>query len=310
MPDVPLVSTVIPTRNRPELVTRAVRSALAQSYRNLEVIVVIDGPDECTSMALAQIDDPRLRLIALAESKGGASARNSGVEAARGEWIALLDDDDEWLPEKTECQLRIAQQSRHRIPIVSSRFIARTPQADYLWPRRIPEPSEHVGDYLFSRRTFFKGEGLMVTPTLFTKRDLLLAMPFRAGMRKHQDWDWVLRASSYEGVGIEFESKALAIVYMEENRPGISNADDWQYSRSWIREIHPYLTDRAYGAFLLTVVADQAARQTNMREYGTLLQEAMRDGKPQAFHLLLYAGIRLFPREQRQQLRYWLRSKS
>lgn len=303
----PTISAVIPTRDRPELVVRAVQSALRQTYPHLEVIVVVDGPDQRTSDALFKNGDPRLKVIVLPHPCGGSAARNAGVSIASGEWIALLDDDDEWLPEKTERQLHLALHSRHQTPIVSSRFIACTPRASYVWPRRIPGVKEDVSDYLFSRETFFKGEGLMVTPTLFTKKDLLLEVPFRPGLKKHQDWDWVLRATNRAGVGVEFEPTPLAVVHMEENRHGISNSDDWQYSRTWIREVRPYLTDRAFGAFLLTVVADQAASQTSVYEYLQLLGEAARSGRPQLFHVLLFMLIRIFPRRVRQQLRYQFR---
>ena len=126
-----LVTAVIPTRLRPALVVRAVRSALAQSYANLEVVVVIDGYDPETEAALGRIRDQRLRAIALTENAGASEARNIGVRAARGEWIALLDDDDEWLPGKIECQIKLAATSKYRLPILSSRFLCRTPAADY-----------------------------------------------------------------------------------------------------------------------------------------------------------------------------------
>ncbi|MGB9514059.1 MAG: glycosyltransferase family 2 protein, partial [Candidatus Acidiferrum sp.] len=108
IPDKLLVTAVIPTRNRHQLVTHAVRSALRQTYRNLEVVVVIDGADPKTEESLSRLADSRLRVIALPESSGPAAARNIGVAAARGEWIAFLDDDDQWLPEKIELQMAIA----------------------------------------------------------------------------------------------------------------------------------------------------------------------------------------------------------
>ena len=102
-----IVSAVIPTRGRPELLQRAVRSALAQTLRAIEVVVVIDGEDPATSLALKEWthQDGRLRVLALPASVGGSDARNRGVEAASGEWIAFLDDDDEWLPGKLQAQL-------------------------------------------------------------------------------------------------------------------------------------------------------------------------------------------------------------
>ena len=90
----PLITAVIPTRGRADLVTRAVFSALHQSYPHVEVIVVVDGPDPDTLAALKAVDEQRLRVIALTENVGGSEARNIGVRAARGSWIALLDDDD------------------------------------------------------------------------------------------------------------------------------------------------------------------------------------------------------------------------
>src|ERR1700761_5560426 len=121
----PLVTAVIPTRNRPELVLRAVRSALGQTYSNLEVVVVVDGPDPATVAALEELRDPRVRTIALSRNVGGSEARNVGAREARGEWIALLDDDDEWLPEKLEKQMALAEASLFAHPVITSRLCAR-----------------------------------------------------------------------------------------------------------------------------------------------------------------------------------------
>ena len=89
-----LISVVIPTRRRPELLLRAIESVLRQTYDQMEILVVIDGPDEATREALRGVQDSRLRVIALPESVGGSDARNTGVQNAKGEWIAFLDDDD------------------------------------------------------------------------------------------------------------------------------------------------------------------------------------------------------------------------
>src|ERR1700744_4710601 len=94
------VSAVIPTRNRPGLVCRAVESVLKQTIADLEVVVVVDGPDAATALALQEFHDPRIRCIELQQNVGGSEARNVGIREAQGTWIALLDDDDEWLPTK------------------------------------------------------------------------------------------------------------------------------------------------------------------------------------------------------------------
>lgn len=303
MSETPIVTAVIPTRNRPQLVVNAVRSALEQTFQRVEVIVVVDGPDAVTERALAEVDDPRLRTIVLQKNAGGANARNVGIAAALGEWIALLDDDDEWLPQKTEVQLAIAQQSRHQFPVISSRFVARMPNCEYVWPRRLPAPGENISNYLFSRRTLFQGEGVMATPTLLARKELLLQLPFRPHLKKHEDWDWVIRAAQLDGVGFEFSAEPLAIVRIGAGRKGMSNSDDWRFSLGWIRERRDCVSPRAYASFILTVVADQASRQATLTEYVNLPRESWRHGQPNLLDFLLYIGMRLFPRNLRHDLR-------
>lgn len=136
----PLLSVVIPTYNRPQLVVRAVRSALRQTLDEIEVIVVMDGPDEATWQVLSEIEDPRLKVQPLSQHVGAAEARNIGVTEARSRWIAFLDDDDEWLPQKLEIQLKTALQSYHDYPMITCRFIARTEIEDFVWPWRVLGP--------------------------------------------------------------------------------------------------------------------------------------------------------------------------
>ncbi|MGB7495677.1 MAG: glycosyltransferase family 2 protein [Candidatus Acidiferrum sp.] len=303
IPDKLLVTAVIPTRNRHQLVTHAVRSALRQTYRNLEVVVVIDGADPKTEESLSRLADSRLRVIALPESSGPAAARNIGVAAARGEWIAFLDDDDQWLPEKIELQMAIARKSRHPLPIVSCRFFAHTPERDYVWPRRLLSEGENVSDYLFRRRNIFQGEGFIATPTLLIKRELLMRMPLNGSLKKHEDWDWMIRVATLKGVRFEFSQKPLVIVRMGANHQGLSNSDDWRHSLDWIRERRKYVTPQAYAAFILTVVADQASRQATLAEYLTLPVESWRNGAPDLFHFLLYTGMAVLPRRARHNLR-------
>ncbi len=103
----PRVSVVIPTRNRERLLPLAVGSALDQSLRDLEVIVVDDASDDRTADVVAGFSDGRVRYHRQPSRRGGSAARNAGIEAARGAFVAFLDDDDEWLPDKLERQLAL-----------------------------------------------------------------------------------------------------------------------------------------------------------------------------------------------------------
>jgi glycosyltransferase involved in cell wall biosynthesis len=103
--DAPLVSAIIPTRDRAGMVLRAVASVLAQTHARLEVLVVDDGSGDDTLARLADVADQRLRVLRHAKCRGVSAARNTGLAAARGAYLALLDSDDVWLPEKTARQL-------------------------------------------------------------------------------------------------------------------------------------------------------------------------------------------------------------
>lgn len=97
----PLLSIIIPTYNRPDLLLRAVKSALTQSLSDCEVVVVDDASTEPFDLP----EHPHLRIIQLPENRGGAAARNIGAKAARGRWITYLDDDDELLPHMAQVSL-------------------------------------------------------------------------------------------------------------------------------------------------------------------------------------------------------------
>jgi glycosyltransferase involved in cell wall biosynthesis len=121
----PTVTVVIPTFNRPALLLRAVESVLRQTFGHFEIVVVIDGLDPASRDVIEQLREPRLRYLELPEKVGGSEARNVGVRSANGRWIALLDDDDEWLPDKLEMQLASAESSQNDGMLVTSRYICR-----------------------------------------------------------------------------------------------------------------------------------------------------------------------------------------
>jgi len=104
----PKVSVVIPTYNRARFVTKAINSVLAQTYRDFEIIVVDNGSTDDTKSAV-QSYGSRVRYIRQTHC-GVSSARNLGVTKARGKWMAFLDSDDEWMPQKLEVQMAQVEQ--------------------------------------------------------------------------------------------------------------------------------------------------------------------------------------------------------
>jgi glycosyltransferase involved in cell wall biosynthesis len=119
----PLVSAIIPTYNRAHLVTDAVDSILGQTYPEVEIIVVDDGSTDDTLARLARYGS-RIRVISQ-KNAGPAAARNRGIAAATGEFVAFLDSDDLWLPEKLERQVRMLERAGRSVPCCVSNITMR-----------------------------------------------------------------------------------------------------------------------------------------------------------------------------------------
>ena len=107
----PLVSVVIPTHNRALILQEAIQSVLNQTYSKLEIIVIDDGSTDDTQSIINNFEDERIVYIQQ-DHKGLPSARNKGIENAKGEYIAFLDSDDIWVPKKIEKQLKIFDNSK------------------------------------------------------------------------------------------------------------------------------------------------------------------------------------------------------
>jgi glycosyltransferase involved in cell wall biosynthesis len=110
----PLVSVVIPTYNRVLLVQKAIASILAQTYNNWELIVVDDGSTDGTSKIIRSMTDARISVVELPHSGHIGYVRNTGVRAGKGEWVAFLDSDDVWMPNKLEIQFYALKKSGAR----------------------------------------------------------------------------------------------------------------------------------------------------------------------------------------------------
>jgi glycosyltransferase involved in cell wall biosynthesis len=291
----PAVSVVIPTCARPSLVLRAVRSVLAQSVQHLEIVVVLDGADSATETALRTVEDHRIRVEVLPEPRGPAGARNAGVRAARAELIAFLDDDDEWHPDKLRIQLD-ERSPGDALTISAARVVARRPgHRDRVWPTRLPDPGEPLGDYLLARRGLRWGETLVHTSTIVATTELLRIVPFREDVR-HEDYDWLLRAGN-AGAAVAFvhADEPLATWHIDNGRPRHSRRSDPAASLAWIRSVRGLVSRRAYAAFLLTWVVPDARGLERLRLMPQLLWEAARAGSPAPVHVAVAVGSALVP---------------
>ena len=114
----PVVTVVVPTYNRASLLVRAIGSVLAQTLRNWELIVVDDCSTDETEQVVRSFSDDRIKYIRHDRNRRVSAARNTGIRCARGEYVAFLDDDDEWLPEKLQKVLEVFRNSDPEVGLV------------------------------------------------------------------------------------------------------------------------------------------------------------------------------------------------
>jgi glycosyltransferase involved in cell wall biosynthesis len=304
------VSAIIPTRNRPDLVCRAVRSVLAQTVQELECIVVIDGPDSATVEALEAIRDSRLKVLALQENVGGCEARNTGARAAQGEWVALLDDDDEWLPKRLEKQLESAAKTKVPVTMVASLFLDRGTDSELVRPRKFPDEGQHIAEFLWCEVTPLGGiAGFPQTSTWLIRREFLLEVPFTKGLKCLQDLDWLLHAFADPRMRALFVDEPLAIFHNDYARDRLATWIDWQYSYRWAMQNRHLFTRKAFGFFLVIYCVNPAAQQgAGWSELRSLLRDCRRYGRTTlklfwlyALYTLIYPIVRkILPAERRK----------
>jgi len=194
MREVPSVSVVIPTFNRPNMTVRAVESVLGQTLSDFEVIVIDDGSDQVFPSKM--IDDERVRLVRHPANLGVSAARNTGVRESRFPLIAFLDSDDQWLPEKLASQIAIYLEHRSKGDLlVYSSYYLEKGRTRIVHPLSSRKENQALSDFLFL------DGGNVYTSTWLTSRALLERFPFDVQFDQCEDYDVLLRM---EAAGVEF----------------------------------------------------------------------------------------------------------
>jgi glycosyltransferase involved in cell wall biosynthesis len=302
----PEVSVVIPTFGRPVPLTRAVASALAQTLRDVEVIVVVDGHDPSTVAALEAIDNPRLRWIVHDEGQGAGAARNTGARAARAPWIAFLDDDDEWAPTKLARQVAAAPA---RDALVITLYRVSGPLGTLIKPGRPHRDAEPVDEWLFDRHSWLRGgEAMLQTSAMMVPSRLFERHGFTI-RGQHEDWEFAIRAVKQHGLRLVTVAEPLTTYHLNP-AASLSKTFNWRASLDWIDTMRDVVTPRAYSGFCLTVATQGLADRDRRTAFATLHAAARRHGAPTARQRFAFALIRLIPHDLRQRLRATMASST
>jgi len=244
----PLVSVIIPTFNREAELQRAIDSVIAQDYPELEIIVVDDASTRPTNLDLSRWARDLLRWIELPVNGGGATARNVGIEVARGELVAFLDSDDVWTSDKLIRQVRsYLADGRPHDAVYYSQVVLDRGSSHLTLPERPLAEDESVGDYLFPWRG-----NLIHTSSLLMSRDLAARVRFTDGLRIHQDVDFCLRLQR-AGACFRFDPEPLGRWHAEARADRMSYRPKFLLSLDWLEttgDLLPWATRQKFAAQL------------------------------------------------------------
>ncbi len=295
----PLVSVVIPTHDRAAATERAARSVLAQSHRALELLVIDDGSTDGTAERVEALGDPRLRVVRQ-RNAGVAAARNRGLAEAKGAYVAFLDSDDAWRPDKLARQVAALEAAPARVGICTTGAEIRP----RVGPAEIRRP-EIRGDAFAALLL----RNLVHAPTscALIRREVAEAVGgFDPTLPAIEDWEWLQRATRLYDIAAVDEPLTL---YADEDRDGPRRSRDFEANMAaremlWRRNRHAL---RRIGASHLYLM--ESARR-ELREAGgsaargrRLVLRALAE-RPVAAGTWPWLGYMLAPRS----LRAWLRA--
>jgi glycosyltransferase involved in cell wall biosynthesis len=287
----PLVSVIIPTYRRPDVIREAIFSILAQTYPNLEVIVVSDGPDAETAMAVRGIDD-RVVYHELEVNSGPAAARNAGVAISRGEWIGFCDDDDAWLPRKLEAQLAIADPADTKT-LIACRCVYRHSNREDIWPARPIRDDEDIADYILRRDSLLGHPGIISIHSLLVPREIMLQVPL-VSLKDHEDWAWLLEVWHEAGARVRFVWEPLVVYNIATESISRSRRMNWEDSLAFAEDYRRWIGGSAYNSFLVTKVALKAKRRGDWHGLRIIAGKVLAN-KPSLLDLTFLAGMALLP---------------
>ena len=298
-----LVTVVVNTLNRPTEVVHALESVFAQTYPKFEVIVVIDGPEPATEKAVQDfrncLPDPlRMRVIVNQTNQGLSESRNIASREANGRWIAFLDDDDQWLPDKLRCQAAIAETLAGDFTLVVSRFINKRDSEEEIAPARLIAPDEHFSEYMFCNR------GNLIPSTFFVSRELALAFPFSIACRGFEDLDWLLRIAADPKVEVAGTPQVLTVYNGRQCLNRERQSAKWQSLYGWSIQSRRYFTRTAYAHFFAKVVIPYAKENgASLRELIHIALAGMLLGKFRPAILFFCVASIFFDRETKARVR-------
>ncbi len=186
------ISVIIPTYNRGALIERALQSVLTQNHPDLEVIIVDDCSNDNTEEVVKSLHDPRIKFIRHTRNQGANAARNTGIHAASGEFIAFQDSDDEWMPGKLAKQLEAFQHAPSDTGVIYTAFWRiEGKEKTYTPSKDVLTTNGFLLEELL-KRNFITTQSILVKKACLEEVGL-----FDETMPRLQDWELLLRLAKH-----------------------------------------------------------------------------------------------------------------
>ncbi|MCW8328253.1 glycosyltransferase [Photobacterium sp. SDRW27] len=244
-------SVVIAAYNASDTIARTLQSLQLQSYKNFEVLLVDDASrDASVTKEIADgffADGLDVTFIQHETNKNGAAARNTGIEAATGEYIAFIDADDEWVPSKLEKYKDHINEYGGEYLLYSQVTVSNEGGETFTRPERGISETEHVSEYLFLTGGFIQTSAICV-PSKVAKE-----IQFDTRFKRHQDYDFCLRVFS-KGLPIKYIAEPLTIYHIE-GAVYKSKLEDFTYCFWWLNEMKSFMSKHGEAAYQFYLIS-------------------------------------------------------
>lgn len=297
----PEVSVVIPLFQRAHLLERTVSSVLNQTFQDYEIIIVDDGSTDDPRSVLERFSDPRIRYF-LFENAGVGTARNRGIDLARGKYIAFLDSDDQFLPHHLQ-EMHNLVIGREDCVGYSQVIADRGYNITLIKPPRGLLHNESVDEYLMC------GRGFIQTSTIMMKTEIAKATRYRADTSFGDDTDFAVRLSL---AGHRFVmAERPGVIWSDSPDPSRLSASFSDRDRmTWLTDLRPKISSRAYRGYMGWHVAKGVIAISPWRAYCLYLDAAIRGCYSPRLAVLVLAQLLLSDRVYRQLADRWIRVQS
>ncbi len=204
----PKISIIIPAYNSEKFIKRTIQSVLNQTYKNFELIIVDDGSTDNTKEIVREFQkkDPKIKYIWEKNSGAPARPKNRGIKRSKGEYIAFLDHDDEWMPEKLEKQLNLFEKEKNlKLGFISSNGLVFNEKENKTYEHKITKRGEVFQDLLANNF-------ILSSSSVLAKKEVFKNVGFfDENLKFSDDWEmWIKIAQKYE---FDFFDEALFKYY-------------------------------------------------------------------------------------------------